>query len=119
MKKLLSIDGSCALVALRYISGIDEDTMERLCIANNFKPGIGMFDEDWKKVAKALGIKIRSALIEVGTLRKFVKEHPEGLYLVCTHDHIFVVDNGVVFDPKYPNALKLKRVIKEAWLVKK
>ena len=119
MKKLLSIDGSCALVALKYISGIDEDTMERLCTANNFKPEVGMFDEDWKKVAKILGIKIRSAIIEVGTLKQFVKSHPDGLFLVCTHDHIFVVDNGVVFDPKFPNAIKLKRVIKQAWKVTK
>lgn len=122
MKKLLTIDGCCAVLALHHVSGIDEETVLRICTLRNFKPKKGMADKDWKAAADDLGIKIRGLIMEPCRLKRFVEDHPTGLWLLGTHDHLFVLDNNVIVDPrekqrgKYPG---LRRVIKQAWRVEK
>lgn len=120
MKKLLKISGSCVLCALHHVSGIDEETVLRVCQLHNFTPGSGMEDADWLEAAKDLGINLRAATYRDCRLKQFVKNYPIGLYLVGTRDHLFVLDNGLIVDPRekmagrYPG---LGRVVKQAWKV--
>lgn len=117
MKKLTKMSAACACLALYYISGQAEDTVLRICKAHGYKEGEGMSDDSWKAAATQLGINLRGLAIEPHTLRQFIKNHPEGLYLVATHDHIFVVDNNLVIDPRYSNGLGLRRIIRQSWAV--
>lgn len=118
MKKLKEIDGSCAVVALWYVSGIDEETVLRVCTSCGFEVGEGMEDEEWQEAAHCLSVKMRSIPVDQPcTLYKFIKLHPKGLYLIGTFDHLFVVDNGVIVDPRCPRPPGLKRLIKQAWRV--
>lgn len=122
MKKLKKIDGSCAVIALHHVSGVDEDTVLRVCTLHGFEPKNGMDDEDWREAADDLGISVRSMSINPQRLRKFLHGHTEGLFLLGTFDHLFVLDNGLIIDPRekmrgrYPG---LGRIVKQAWRVLK
>jgi hypothetical protein len=118
MKKLKKVPGACAVIALRYVLGIDEDAVLRVCKLYGFTERSGMEDKDWQSAAKHLSIIFRAVALPQCTLKQFVKNHPEGLYLVGTHDHLFCVDSGVVVDPRTPTP-GLKRIIKQAWKVEK
>lgn len=117
MKKLKKIEAACVLCALWYVSGIDEETILRICKSYGFKEGEGMQDQDWKSACRHLDIDIRGVSIETCTLRKFIKNHPTGLYLLGTFDHLFVVDNSIIVDPRCENPPGMGRLIKQAWLV--
>lgn len=119
MKKLKKIDGSCAVVALLYTSGLDEETVIRVCQFHGFEAGQGMTDAEWHEAAKALGIKFKLCAMKPCLLKDFLKLYPKGLYLVGTHDHLFVVDNGVIVDPRNLKPPGLRRTIKQAWKIDK
>ncbi len=122
MKKLRKIEGSCACLALHHVSGIDEDTVLRVCTLHGFTPEDGMEDLDWQEAAKDLGLRLRMVPMKDVRLSKFVKAHGAGLFLVGTFDHLFVLDNGLIVDPRekdmgrYPG---LGRIVKRAWVIKK
>lgn len=117
MKKLKKIDGSCAVVALLYVSGMDEDTVIRICQFHGFEAGNGMSDEEWQAAAKDLKIKFKLVAMKPCTLDVFIKTNPKGLFLVGTCDHLFVVDNGVIIDPRNERPPGLRRRIKQTWRV--
>lgn len=117
MRKLKKIKGACAPTALWYCCQKDEDTVLRVCQAYGFKEAEGMFDSDWQQAAQQLGITMRAVSLDPMRLGKFVKEYPDGLYLMSTRDHLFIVDNGVVFDPRYEKAPGLNRKVLAAWRV--
>lgn len=119
IKKLKKINDSCAVVALHYISGLDEEAVLRICRLHGFEVGHGMSDEDWQRAAVHLGIKFRGVALEKCHLNKFMKNHKSGLYLLGTCDHIFVLDNGIIIDPRNKKPPGLKRIIKQAWRVSK
>lgn len=120
MKKIIKIENSCAILALHYVSGLPEDTVIRVCKSHDFDPMFGMSDEDWIDAAKELGIVIRMVFSGSERLGKFFNNHKEGLFLIRTHDHLFVIDNGFIADPGgketgfYPG---LGRLVKQAWKV--
>lgn len=122
MKKLLKIENSCAVLALHHVSGLDEETVLRVCKSHNFTPKGGMYDEDWISAAKDLGISIKTAFTGSARLYSIVKKFPTGLYLISTSNHLFVLDSGIIIDPwakqwdGYPG---LGRLIKQAWKVTK
>ena len=119
MKKLIKIDSACAVVAICYVSGIDEETVLRVCRSCGFEAGEGMLDEEWMDAAKQLGIRFRRLVIPEMRLKRFMAEHNEGLYFVGTIDHLFVVDNGILIDPRHPTPPGLGRIVKHAWRVDK
>lgn len=100
MKKLFRIVDACAPLALCHASGADEETVLRVATSYNFKPGRGMLDWEWLQAAADLGLKLEKVRIKRKTLKRFLEMFPIGLYIVGTHDHLFCVDNGVVFDPR-------------------
>lgn len=119
MKKLKKIDNSCAVVALHYVSGIAEDIVLRVCQLHEFHPKQGMDDKNWKAAGKDLGITVRAINFVPCTLKTFAREHMEGLYLLGTWDHLFVLDNGMIVDPRCARPPGLRRMIKQAWVVNK
>lgn len=122
VKKLIKIDNSCAVLALHHVSGVDEETVLRVCKFHDFSPEGGMADEDWIDAAKDLGIKVRMCFSGSQRLKTFLKDHKTGLFLVRTHDHIFALDNGIIVDPGYKETGHfpgLGRLVKWAWRVTK
>ena len=119
MKKIKKIEAACAVCALQYVSGIDEETVLRVCALHGFAAGEGMTDYEWKEAAKDLRLKLKKTKDVNLTLRHFKRKHPEGLYLLSTRDHLFALDNGIIIDPRNPNPPGLGRIIKGAWLVTK
>lgn len=119
MKKIVKIKNACAVVALLYVSGATEETVLRVCKMHGFETDHGMDDEDWRDAAVSLNLRVRSVSLSPVRLNKFVKEYKTGLYLVGTHNHLFVVDNGLVVDPRHENPPGLDRVVKQAWTVKR
>lgn len=118
MRYIKKIDGSCAVCALQYVSGIDEETVLRVCVSCGFEKSKGMEDSEWMEAAKCLGVSVRAMNIEQPcALYQFIKNNPRGLYLVGTYDHIFVLDNSIIVDPRNMNPPGLKRRIKQAWKV--
>jgi hypothetical protein len=76
-----------------------------------------MLDEDIESAARDLGLH----LVRVSTIpikvKSFIHRYKNGLYLVGTFDHVFVVDNGVMVDPRNKKPPGLYRMIKYLWRV--
>ncbi len=119
MKKLHKIKASCAVCALWYVAGIDEEAVLRVCRSLGFREGEGMTDIEWKSAARTLDIDIRGIAMQPCTLKKFIKNHQDGLYLLGTWDHLFVLDNSVIIDPRCERPPGLGRKILQAWIVMK
>lgn len=119
MRKLRKIDGCCAVVALYFIAKLSEDIVIDICKDHGFEAGEGMDDIQWKAAARDLGIRMRAVDMESMRLRTFVNKYPVGLYLVATRNHLFVVEGGIVVDPRHPDPPGLDRVIQMAWRVLK
>jgi len=120
IKRIKKIKNACAPVALCHASGRDEDTVMRVCISAGFSKKEGMADEEWQQAADDLGIVMRAVPLIPQRLQKFIRRYKEGLFLVYTHDHLFCVDGGIIYDPreklrgKWPG---LGRIVKGAWRV--
>lgn len=107
------------MCALQYVSGVDEETTLRVSALHGFVIGKGMSDAEWRAAATELKIVSRGVAMEPRILRHFLRDYSEGLYFVATHDHLFVVDNGIIIDPRNPKPPGLKRTIRQAWRVEK
>ena len=110
MKKLLEIPGACAVIALRYAARTTDELALHACIKQ------GQFDNQWQKAAEELGMKLTKVRSRKMLLRGFIKTHQTGLYIVSTHNHLFVVENGEVYDPGWGSP-GLRRTITGAWEV--
>ena len=120
MKKIRKIDGSCAPLALKYLSKKSDKTVYDVCLINWFQQSHGMEEHEFLNAAKALGIRLRRIkLKKIGLYRsklsKFIKNNPKGTYLIYTHAHIFVIDNGLVIDKLNPKYLGMSRMVTGAW----
>ncbi len=120
MKKLLSkkyTTNACALTAICYVTKKDEETLFRLCAAHNMKFTDGLTDRQWQKLVRILGFKIKACLPEPISLGQFIKTHQKGCYLVGESDHLFVVDHGILFDPRTKDSKLpgLRRTLVQAW----
>lgn len=122
MKRLRRIKNACAVIALQYVSGIPEDFVLELCKDCGFDSDAGMEDEEWKEAGRFLGIFTKKIIIKPKTtLRAFIKKYPNGLFFVANTQHIFVMDDGVVRDPKggFGGKCGKSRIIKQAWYIYK
>lgn len=108
------------MCALQYASGIDEDTVLRVCAMHGFEVGMGMTEDEYLDAASDLKLTYKRVHFKHPcTLRQFIRKHPEGLYLVATWDHLFCLDNGIVADPRNDARPGLGRIVKVAHLVTK
>lgn len=116
MKKLTTLDAACAVLALCYVSKKDEEAVIRVATLHGFAPGKGMEDPEWQGAAKTLGISFKAVNPTPMELRKFIKLFPKGCYFVETPGHLFVVDDGLIIDPRW-GSLGLRRKVLQAWRV--
>ncbi len=119
LKKLRKIKNSCAVIALQYVSSIDEDAVLRICKACGFLISAGMHDTEWKSAADLLGIEVHGMPHKTCRQSTWLNKKKKGLYLLGTCDHIFVVDEGIVIDPRGPKTSGMGRIIKQVWKVTK
>lgn len=118
MNKLRKLKDSCAVVALCYVSKVPEDVAIRVCTLFGYH-GTGMEDDQWQAAAKQLGIDMRLVPLEESMrLHAFVRDHPNGLYLVWTVDHLLVVDNGKIIDPLHEPDPSTRRMVQGAMYVR-
>lgn len=103
MNKLKKHRNACAPLALCYISGIDNETVLRVCIAAGFDFDEGMYEDDIIEAANELEMTLeRVKYLRKPSLAKFIETHTEGLYLILTIDHALCIDNGLIYDPRCP-----------------
>lgn len=117
MRKLIKIPGACVPCALQYASGIDEETVLRICALHGFEAGEGMCDHEYLEAAADLKMKLKRVNVDAEPLNKFMRRHKNGLYLLVTFDHMFVLDSSIIVDPRNKRAPGLWRVIREAYRV--
>lgn len=119
MADLRKYDGACVLFALAYVSRADHGTVLRVCTQFGYseKDGGGMYDHQWKKASKILNIKMRGVPMKPMELWRFSKKYPLGTFLLNTHDHLFTIDNGVIYDPVGGGKAGMRRKIISAWKV--
>lgn len=116
MKKLKTLDGACAVLALCYVSKQNEEALIRICTLNGFAPERGMEDNEWLPAAKMVGISLRKVSKPPRTIKTFLKKYPKGCFLMRTHNHLFVIDHGIVVDPRMDTP-GLRRKVENAWRV--
>jgi hypothetical protein len=56
----------------------------------------------------------RVALFDKVSIRNFVHNNQMGTFLVCAHQHAFVVENGQIFDAR---TTRWEEFVREAWIV--
>lgn len=88
-----------------------------MCEAHNYKVKEGMTDRQWMKIARIMGLKIRSCLKEEMSLGDFILKYSKGCYFVGQKDHLFVVDDGIIYDPRTIELPGLRRLLVQAWKV--
>ena len=120
LKKLKKLKGACVVLAFCYVTKQNEETIERMCTLHGFEPGRGLTDVEYLACAKMLGIKLRKAInFQPTELKKFQKEYKKGLYVLVTHDHMLVLDNGLIVDPREgAETGRTRRKIINAWKVR-
>lgn len=112
------IHGYCAVIALTCVSGLPESQVLDTCKWHGFKDnGNGMSDKSWMSASKDLGIRKRRIRLEAKTVGEFIKNHPRGLYLVTTYNHIFAVLNGGIVSHPLQGQLGRRCKIEGAWRV--
>lgn len=118
MKVVKKLDGWCAVVALKFLSGLPDAIVLQVCEHEDFDPFHGMDDESILVAAKDLGVNLKK--IKIGrypyTFAEFKKKHLFGKFLLRTVDHVFVLYDGLVVDPLCEKS-GLRRIIRAAWKV--
>jgi hypothetical protein len=122
MSKLLRKHGYCAPLALQYVSGEEDDYVHEICTNSGFTPEWGMEDHEYFEAARELGVKFRRVQLKQRglyrqKLSKFLDENPQGCFLIYTSNHLFVVDEGDIYDPLNEVGFGLDRLVTGAWKV--
>lgn len=119
MNKLKKLRNACAPLALCYISGIDNETVLRVCVAEGFDVDEGMYEEDIIDSSESLGVSLEKIkYLRKLTLQKFIEKYPTGLFLILTLDHALCIDNGLIYAPREIHAGD-KRIVYSAYRVDK
>ena len=120
MKKIRKVSGSCAPLALKYLSGLCDHEVHDICVAHGFIQEHGMEEHEFLGAAKDMGIRLRRMnLKKLGLYRshlgRFIRENMEGKFLIYTSQHLFVVSGGQVIDPLHPDNPGLRRIVTGVW----
>lgn len=116
MKKLKHLKGACAVLAVHYVSMCDEDTAIRICTLYGYRPELGTPHKGWLDAAKHLGVRTREITRPLISLCEFIEGNPKGVFFIFTQGHLFVVDNGILVDPRFDNP-SMRRIVLRAWRV--
>lgn len=135
-EKPTKIDGiynNCTLVAIRELTGrADQEIIDEM-LRQKWTPGQGALDSQYTRALRNLGcdlgekrylalegrtVGVRAPTHKRPTLAQFCRVHSDGVWLVSTGSHAFVVRDGRVVDPNLDHTLGARRRILRAWEVK-
>ncbi len=119
MSRMHKLYGSCPIIALQHVSGLSESQVIDICKWHGFEWGQGMDMQEIHAAAREIGIKKRRIKMDKCTLRTFLRDYPNGLYIVCSHNHIFAVINGGIINHPMQEAPGHRTHIVMAWRVNK
>ncbi len=114
---LAHIRGACVLCALQYVSKHEEEHVMKICLQNKWAAKRGMQTTEWLKAAKQLGIMLEKTPLTPIRVGRFLKKFTTETYLVETSDHLFVIENGIMIDPREPKPPGLCRTILSAYRI--
>lgn len=102
----------CTVKALALCAGIAYELAESIAADAGRKPGRGFKSVKLIAAAKKHGLSFRKIRMGSRTVRKFLREHPEGRFYCRKVGHAFAVIDGAVSDTTRPGAIVL-----DAWQV--
>lgn len=100
----------CVVSALAHATGIPYEVAYEIAEDSGRKAGGRAYTDKVVAAAKRHGIALRKVRMGTKTLRKFMRLHPAGRYLVRVRGHALSVVNGIAGD-KTP----LGSIVRDAW----
>ena len=94
--------GDCAVRAVSVALNVDWETAYALIANNGFQMGdVISSNSVWGSVLRQHGFKrytIPNTCPDCYSLGQFAEDHPEGVYVVGTGNHVATVKDGIVWD---------------------
>lgn len=93
--KISDYQSNCSLVAMKNITGFDDEKIIKTAIENGYMPDEGMH------TFKTFGIEFGDTTnyhFDRITINQFVRTFSDAVYLVYTEAHVFVIAYGKIFD---------------------
>lgn len=104
----------CTVIALAAVTGLPYPRCHAALKAAGRKDRRGVpFRQVVQKVARDVGYSF-SQVCRSGSLRRFVRQNPQGAFYVTIRGHAFAVLDGVIHDSVRP---RLGSIIRRAWRV--
>jgi hypothetical protein len=94
--------GDCSIRAIAKALGVDWEKAYAMVVVNGFRMGdVISSDTVWGSVLRMNGF-VRENLPhyckDCYTIRDFVRDHPEGIYVIGTGSHVVTAIDGTYFD---------------------
>jgi len=94
--------GDCSVRAVSVALGVDWETAFAMIAANAFQMGdVISANSSWGSVLRQHGFKryiIPNSCPDCFTIEDFANDHPEGVYVVGTGNHVVTVKDGLIYD---------------------
>lgn len=94
--------GDCSVRAVSAALGVDWETAFAMIAANAFQMGdVISANASWGSVLRQHGFKrhvIPNSCPDCFTIEDFANDHPEGVYVVGTGNHVVTVKDGLIYD---------------------
>ena len=94
--------GDCAVRAVAAALGTDWETAYAMIAENGFLMGdMPSSNSVWGAVLRQHGFKryaIPNTCPDCYTMERFAEDHPEGIYVVCTGNHVATIRDGWIMD---------------------
>ena len=94
--------GDCAVRAISKALNMDWETAYSSIVTNGFLMGdMPSSNSVWGAVLRQHGFSrqvIPNTCPDCYTIEDFAKEHPHGIFVVGTGNHVVTVENGVIYD---------------------
>ena len=107
-------------MALKYLSKLEDSIVHEICLSNWFQQDHGMEENEWRKAAKEMGLRLRRLNLKKRDLYRAKLSHiskiySSGKYIIYTPEHLFVLDNGKIIDPLNGNGYGPDRIVTGVW----
>ena len=94
--------GDCAVRAVAKALNTDWETAYAMIALNGFLMGdMPSSNAVWGAVLRQEGFKryiISNSCPDCYTMEDFAKDHPSGVYVVCTGNHVATIRDGLIWD---------------------
>lgn len=94
--------GDCAVRAVSAALGIDWETAYALIAKNGYQMGdMPSSNSVWGAVLRQHGFSrfaVPNTCPDCYTIEDFAKDHPFGVYVVCTGSHVCTIRDGLILD---------------------